>query len=83
LITEIELFEKPDIIPLDFCLRDWLKNQVYKRQADTRDKLLCRILDSAARIKKREDRLRRTTRDLRTRTANFIETGGGVFEHLL
>jgi len=35
------------------------------------------------RIKKREDRLRRTTRDLRTRTANFIATDGGVFEHLL
>jgi hypothetical protein len=50
---------------------------------DTRDELLGRVLDSAARIKKRGDRLKRTKRDLRIRTANFIETDGGVFEHLL
>jgi hypothetical protein len=33
---------------------------------DTQDQLLARILDSAACIKKRDDQLRRTTRDLRT-----------------
>jgi hypothetical protein len=27
-----ELFEKPDLTPLDFCLWDWLNSQVYKRQ---------------------------------------------------
>jgi hypothetical protein len=33
---------------------------------DTQDQLLARILESAASIKKREDQLRRTTRDLCT-----------------
>jgi hypothetical protein len=39
----------------------------------TADELLARILDAAARKKKPEDRLRRTTRDLRTRVANSTE----------
>jgi hypothetical protein len=34
---------------------------------DTRYQLFARILDAAARIKKREDQLRRTTRNIRTR----------------
>jgi hypothetical protein len=42
-------------------------------------KLLARILDAAARIKKREDQLKRTTRDLRTRFAKCIEVDGGDF----
>ena len=36
------------------------------------DELLARILDAAARIKKREDQLRRTTRDLRTQVAKVL-----------
>jgi hypothetical protein len=36
------------------------------QMVDTRHQLLARILDAAARIKKREDQLRRSTRDLRT-----------------
>jgi hypothetical protein len=36
---------------------------------DTRDELLARSLDAAARIRKSEAQLRRTTRDLRTRVA--------------
>jgi hypothetical protein len=55
----------------------------YKRNVDTRGELLDRIMDSAARIKKREDQFRRTARDIRTRFANCIEVGGGIFEHLL
>jgi len=47
----------------------------------TREKLLTRILDSAALIKKLEDQLRRTTRDLRTRIAKCVEVDGGIFEH--
>jgi hypothetical protein len=43
------------------------------------DELLARILDAAARIKKREDQLRRTTRDLRTRVAKCTEVDGGIF----
>ena len=58
-------------------------SEVYKTKVDTRDELLDRILDAAARIKKREDQLRRTTRDLRTRVARCTEADGGIFEHLL
>ena len=28
-------FESPDLTPLDFCLRGCIKNDVYKRKADT------------------------------------------------
>ena len=34
-------------------------------------------------INKREDQLRRTTRDLRTRVAKCTEVDGGIFERLL
>jgi hypothetical protein len=44
---------------------------------DTRDELLARTLDAAARIKKREDQLRLT----RTRVAKCIEVNGGIFEN--
>jgi hypothetical protein len=60
-----------------------LDEEVYKRKVDTRDELLARTLDIAARIKKHEDQLRRTTRDLRTRAAKCTEVDGGIFEHLL
>jgi hypothetical protein len=42
------------------------------------DELLARILYAAARIKKREDQLRRTTRDLSTRVAKCAEVDGGI-----
>jgi hypothetical protein len=50
---------------LHVCLWGQMKSEVYKR-VDTQDELLARILDAAARIKKREDQLKQTTRDLRT-----------------
>jgi hypothetical protein len=50
---------------------------------DTQDELHAHILDDAARIKKREDQLRRTTRDLRTRVTKFTEFDSGIFEHSL
>jgi hypothetical protein len=83
MVTEIELFESPDLAPLDFCLRRLMKGEVYKRNMDTRDEMVARILDAAARIKKREDQLRRTTRDLRTRFSKCTEVHGGILEHLL
>jgi hypothetical protein len=61
----------------------WKKSKVNKIKVDTPNELLARILDAAASIKKREDQLRRTTRDLRTRVAKSVEVGGGIFEHLL
>jgi len=52
-------------------------------KVDIPDQLIAQILDAAARIKKHEDQLRRTTRDLRTRVAKWTEVGGGIFEQLL
>jgi hypothetical protein len=60
-----------------------MNSEVYKRKLDTPDELLPPILDATVRIKKREDQLRRTTRDLRTRVAKCIEADGGIFEYLL
>jgi hypothetical protein len=60
----MELFESPELSPLDFCLRGCIKSDVYKRKADTRDKLFARILDAAVRTQKSEDQIRRKTREL-------------------
>jgi hypothetical protein len=60
-----------------------MKGEVCKRKVNTRDELLASILDAAARIKKREDLLRQTTLDLRTRVAKCIEIEGGIFEYSL
>ena len=67
----------------DFRLRGSLIGEVYKIKVDTSDELLARILDAIARIKKREDGLRRTTRDFRTRAAKCIEADGWIFKSLL
>ena len=64
---------------LEFCLCGWMKNEVCERKVDTRDELLARILDFAACVKKREDQLRRTTRELRTGIAKCTEDDGEVF----
>jgi len=79
--TEIDLFESSSLNPLDFYLWGWMKGQVYRRKLDTRDELLARIFDAAARIKKREDQLRRTRLELCTRVAKFTELDGGISEH--
>jgi hypothetical protein len=49
---------------------------------DTQEEFLNRILHAAARIKRREDQLRRATHDLRTRVAKCVEGDGGILEHL-
>ena len=80
MVNETELFESGaqcSCLLLGFCLWGWMKKLV------TRDELLARILDAAVRITKREDQLRLTTLDLRTRVANCIQVDGGIFEHLL
>jgi len=59
-----------------------MKCEVYKK-VDTQNELLARILDVVAGIKKLEDRLRRTKRELRTRVAKCTEVDGGIFESLL
>ena len=35
MVTEIELFESPDLTPLGFCLWGWMKSEVNKRKVDT------------------------------------------------
>jgi hypothetical protein len=60
-----------------------MKGQVNKIKVDTPDELLARILDAAGCIKKSEDQLRRTTRDLRTRVAKCVEVDGGILGNLL
>jgi capsule polysaccharide modification protein KpsS len=52
-----------------------MKSEVYKREVDTRDEMLARIFDAAARINKREDQFRQTTRDLCTRAALRLTVG--------
>ena len=52
-----------------------------KRNVVKLDALSARVLDAAARIKKREDQLRQTTRDLHTRVAKCTEFGGGIYEN--
>ena len=58
-------------------------SEVYIRQVDTSDELLARIRDAAVCIRKREDKLSRTTGDLSTRVAKRTEVDGGTFKHLL
>jgi hypothetical protein len=58
MITELELLEYLALISLDFCLWGWMNSEVCSRKVDTPDELLACTLDDAARIKKREDRLR-------------------------
>jgi hypothetical protein len=59
-----------------------MKDKVYKRKVDIWDELLARILEAAARVKKREEQLRQKTRDLCTRVAKWIDVDGGIFESL-
>jgi hypothetical protein len=53
-VTEIELFESPDLILLDFLFVGLDEERIYKSKVDTRDELLTRIMDAAARVRKRE-----------------------------
>jgi len=54
MVTEIELFEFPDVTPLDFCLCAWMKCEFYKMKVDTRDELPGDTLNAAAQQKKRD-----------------------------
>lgn len=63
--TKIELFESADVTLLDFCLCGCIKNEVYKRNVNTRDEFLARMLKAAACIQEREDWLRRAARDIK------------------
>jgi hypothetical protein len=73
----------PDLAPFDFCLWGWMKSEVYRRKVDTWDELLDRIMNAVARIKKCQDELRRSTRQVLTQVAKCIDADGGIFENLL
>jgi hypothetical protein len=74
-------FESADLIALDYCLWGWRAK--FTREVGYRRRTAGSHLDVAACIKTREDQLRRTTRDLRTRVAKCFEVDGGIFENLL
>jgi hypothetical protein len=50
---------------------------------DTWDELLDRIMNATARIKERQDELRRATRNVLTRAAKCTDVDGGIFENVL
>jgi hypothetical protein len=52
-----------------------MNSEIYKIRVDTKYEMLARILDAAARIRKREDQLRRKTRDFRTRVEKYVHCG--------
>jgi hypothetical protein len=60
-----------------------MKSEVYRREVNTREELLDRIMDATARIKERQDELIRATRHVLTRVAKRIDVDGGIFENLL
>jgi len=55
-----------------------MKSEVNKMKVDTADELLASILGGVGSIKRREDQLRRTARDLGTRVAKCFEVGDGI-----
>jgi len=59
-----------------------MKSEVYKRKLESPDEFLARNLDAAARIKKREDQLRRTARYIRIRDMKSALRFTVVFENL-
>jgi hypothetical protein len=61
-----------------------MKTEVYKEKVHRRDKLVARIMNSAALIKQEcQDNLRKATRTIAKRGEKCTEVNGGIFEHLL
>jgi len=76
-------FDSPDLTPLGFFFFVALdEERSLQRKVDTRDELVACIFDAAVRVKKRDDQLRRATRDFRTRDAKCLDFYSGIFEHL-
>jgi hypothetical protein len=59
-----------------------MKSEVYRRKTDTWDELLDCIMGAIARIKERQDELRRATRHVLTRDAKCTDVDGGIVENL-
>jgi len=62
-----------------------MKSEVYKKKnVNTRDEMVARIMNSAAIIKQEhQDDLRRATRTVAKRVEKCTEVDGGIFKHLL
>jgi hypothetical protein len=81
--VKIQLFEV-GMYRSDFCAWGWMKSEVYKETVNATDKLVTRIMNSAAVIKQeRQDDLRRATCTIDKKVEKCIEVNGGIFEHLL
>ena len=81
--VKIQLFEAV-AYRLDFCLWGWMKSEVYKEKVNARNKMVARIMNSAALIEEeRQDDLRRATSTIANRVEKCTEVNGGIFEHLL
>jgi hypothetical protein len=77
--VNIELFEVGGY-GFHFCQWGWMKSEVYKEKANTRDELVARIMNSAALVKQeRQDDFRRATRTVAKRVGKCIEVDGGIF----
>jgi len=66
-VTEIQLCESLDQTLFRFLFVCLDEERSLQNEGDKTDESLARIVDAAASIKKREDQLRRTARDLHTR----------------
>jgi len=81
--VKIQLF-KFGAYRLEFSLWGWMKSEVYKGKANTRDELVARIVNSAALIRQEhQDDPRIATPTIAKRVEKRIEFDGGIFEHLL
>lgn len=79
----MELFESPDLSPLEFCFQGCMNREICRRNVDTRDEYLARNFGCYCPHKTCEDQIRRKTRDLRRRVAKFIEVDGRFSERLV
>ena len=57
---------QPYCAPLDFYLWRWMKRKLYRTKVDTQDEFFHLIMDVITIIKKRQDALRRATRNVIT-----------------
>jgi hypothetical protein len=82
MVTKRDIFESPDITPLH-CFVGLNEERKLQKNEDTGGELLACTVGPATRIKKREDQVRRKTRDIRTRVEKCMVVDGGIFENLL
>jgi hypothetical protein len=59
-----------------------MKSEVYRTKVDRRDELPDPIMVVIARIKERQDALRRTKRPVLARVAECVDADGGIFENV-